>query len=171
MIERRGRFAASDAPRLGGQPGGYLGNEARFMIRNICLQDMEAVLNIWLQASIQAHRFIDAKFWHSQLDAMRNVYLPASESHIFEREGKVCGFRSLNQNVLAALFVAPEHQGTGIGAQLLADAKIRRPTLELAVYSANVPARRFYERHGFVALREQRDEHTGHLETLMRWEA
>lgn len=84
------------------------------MIRNMGLQDIEAVLNIWLEASIQAHGFIDASFWHSQLDAMRHVYLPAADSHIFEREGKVCGFCSLNQNVLAALFVAPEHQGTGI---------------------------------------------------------
>jgi len=141
------------------------------MIRNMGPQDIEVVLNIWLEASIQAHGFIDASFWHSQLDAMRHVYLPAADSHIFEREGKVCGFCSLNQNVLAALFVAPEHQGTGIGAQLLADAKIRRPTLELAVYSANIPARRFYERQGFVVLCEQRDEHTGNLEIRMRWEA
>jgi putative acetyltransferase len=93
---------------------------------------------------------------------MRHVYLTAADSHIFEREGKVCGFCSLNQNVLAALFVAPEHQGAGIGAQLLADAKIRRPRLELAVYSANIPAPRFYERQGFVVLCEQRDEHADH---------
>jgi len=141
------------------------------MIRDMHSQDTEAILDIWLRASIQAHGFISENFWRSQQDAMRNIYLPSAKSRVFESEGQVCGFYSLNQNALAALFVEPEHQGAGIGTQLLADAKIRRSTLELAVYSANVPARRFYARHGFVVLRDRPDEHTAHLETLMFWRA
>lgn len=74
-------------------------------------------------------------------------------------------------DTLAALFVAPARQGGGIGRQLLADVMLARSTLQLTVYSANAPAIRFYEAQGFVVLGEQLDEHTGHLEKVMRWVA
>lgn len=141
------------------------------MIRPIRSEDMDKVLDIWLQASIQAHNFIDAAFWREQLGAMRNRYLPAATSYVFEIDGAVCGFYSLHGDALAALFVAPGKQGAGLGSLLLADAQARRAMLELTVYSANHAARRFYERHGFVVLGEQQDAHTGHSETRMRWPA
>lgn len=141
------------------------------MIRPIYSQDMDKVLDIWLHASIQARSFISAAFWRKQLGDMRNRYLPASTSYVLEVDGAVCGFYSLHGDALAALFVAPGKHGAGLGSLLLADAQARRTTLELTVYSANHAARRFYERHGFVVLGEQQDEHTGHLETRMRWSA
>ncbi|MFC0251263.1 GNAT family N-acetyltransferase [Massilia consociata] len=132
---------------------------------------MEKVLDIWLRASVQAHGFIDAAFWHAQRDSMRTLYLPVATTYVFERDGAVAGFYSLHGDVLAALFVDPDSQAGGIGSLLLADAKTRRSVLELSVYSANQAARRFYARHGFVAFGERPDEHTGHPETLMRWQA
>jgi putative acetyltransferase len=139
------------------------------MIRDVQNTDIDPVLDVWLRASIQAHDFISPDFWRSQLAAMREVYLPAAKTRVFEREGKVAGFCSVHGDTLAALFVSPEHQGGGVGKQLLVDAMASRLVLDLAVYSANVPAIGFYERHGFVVLNEQLDEHTGHLEKVMRW--
>lgn len=51
------------------------------------------------------------------------------------------------------LYLAPEHVGRGLGAQLLARtlAALARP-IRLWVFEANTGARRFYERHGFVAV-------------------
>ncbi|KFI07121.1 GNAT family N-acetyltransferase [Massilia sp. BSC265] len=141
------------------------------MIRQMCNYDMERVLDIWLRASIQAHAFISEQFWRAQLGNMRTLYLPAATSYVFERDGGVAGFYSLYGDALAALFVDPDRQGAGIGSLLLADAKNHRSGLELAVYSANHAARRFYERHGFIAVDERPDEHTGHPETLLRWQA
>ena len=141
------------------------------MIRPINNHDMDQMLDIWLGASIQAHAFIDEQFWRAQRDAMRSVYLPAASSFVFEREGAIAGFYSLYGDALAALFVHPDSQGAGIGSLLVAHAKSGRDRLELAVYSANRAARRFYERHGFVAIDERLDAHTGHPETLMRWPA
>lgn len=141
------------------------------MIRDFQNTDLEPVLDIWLRASIQAHHFIPATFWRNQLDAMREVYLPSAASRVFEADGSVAGFCSIYGDTLAALFVSPEHQGSGIGTQLLADARMSRSTLQLAVYSANAPSLSFYEKHGFVVLNEQRDAHTGQLEKVMRWSA
>ncbi|MGE8338630.1 N-acetyltransferase [Pseudomonas laurylsulfatiphila] len=141
------------------------------MIRDFRNVDLEPVLDIWLRASIQAHHFIAPEFWRSQLDAMREVYLPGAMSRVFEADGTVVGFCSVYADTLAALFVSPERQRDGIGTQLLADAMASQSTLQLTVYSANVPAIHFYEKQGFIALNEQLDAHTGHLEKVMRWVA
>lgn len=141
------------------------------MIRDFRNVDLEPVLDIWLRASIQAHHFIAPEFWRSQLGAMRKIYLPGAMSRVFEADGAVAGFCSVFGDTLAALFVSPERQGDGIGTQLLADAMASRSTLQLTVYSANVPSIHFYENQGFVVLNEQLDEHTGHLEKVMRWVA
>ncbi len=139
------------------------------MIRDFRNTDLEPVLDVWLRASIKAHNFIKPEFWRNQLDAMREVYLPAATSRVFERNGLVVGFCSLHGDSLAALFVSPEQQGTGVGTQLLKDAMRSKSVLELTVYSANIPSIRFYENQGFEILEEQLDEHTGQPEKLMRW--
>lgn len=139
------------------------------MIRACRPSDMDTILNIWLSASIKAHDFIAAGFWQSKLDDMRNIYLPASETRVYEAEGSVAGFYSLYENTLAAIFVAPEWQGKGLGSVLLDDAKARRGSLQLTVYKANTPSIRFYEKHGFAALAEQLDEHSGHPELVMSY--
>lgn len=139
------------------------------MIRQMDKDDMDQVLDIWLRASIEAHAFIGEQFWRARLGDMRSVYLPAATSCVFEREGAPAGFYSVYGDALAALFVHPDIQGAGIGSLLLAHAKTGRHRLDLTVYSANHAARRFYERHGFVAFDERPDAHTGHPEILMRW--
>ncbi len=146
-------------------------NDCLFMIRDLQSVDLESVLDIWLRASIQAHHFIAPEFWRTQLDAMREVYLPSAMSRVFEVDGVIVGFSSVYGETLAALFVSPEHQGRGIGTQLLVDAMTSKSILELSVYSANAPSIHFYEHQGFTVLNEQLDEHTGHLEKVMRWEA
>jgi len=140
-------------------------------IRDFRDDDMDRVLDIWLRASQQAHNFIDTDFWQQRLQDMREVYLPAAASRVVESGGCVIGFYSLHDGALAALFVAPECQGKGLGSHLLSDAKIHLPMLETAVYSANSGAVAFYQRHGFEVLEEREDEHTGHPEKRMGWTA
>jgi chorismate mutase/GNAT superfamily N-acetyltransferase len=71
-------------------------------------------------------------------------------------EGEVVGYAVLSRAWLESLYVAPAHQGGGVGTALLDLAKARRPRgFALWVFAANAPARRFYRRHGLVEL-----EHT-----------
>ncbi|WP_328514762.1 GNAT family N-acetyltransferase [Halomonas citrativorans] len=93
---------------------------------------------------------------------MRDVYIPASETLVYEAEGKVVGFYSLYENNLAAIFVVPSSQGKGVGSALLDDAKNRRNRLQLTVYKENTSSIKFYEKHKFTLLGEQIDGHTGH---------
>ncbi|NVN80664.1 MULTISPECIES: N-acetyltransferase [unclassified Vibrio] len=137
------------------------------MIREYSVADTETVLNIWLTASIKAHNFIAPEFWESQVGNMRDIYLPASQTYVFQADEEVRGFYSLYEGVLAALFVCPEYQGSGIGKQLMQHAKLECPNLSLNVYKENQATIEFYLSQGFTIVSEQADEHTGHQEYTM----
>ena len=139
------------------------------MIRECTPADISQVLEVWLSASIKAHNFIAPDFWESKINDMRDVCIPASETLIFESKEKVVGFVCLYGDILAAIFVSPELQGSGIGTALLNDAKSRRKSLQLTVYKENVRSIGFYEKHGFICVGEQKDEHTGHPEIIMEF--
>ncbi|MGN2613026.1 N-acetyltransferase [Aliivibrio fischeri] len=137
------------------------------MIRQYTPQDINVVLDIWLNSSIKAHDFVSAEFWVSQVDNMRDIYIPASITYVAEVDSKVVGFCSLYENMLAAIFVSPEYQGKGIGKQLISHAKEQCPVLALNVYSENVASYQFYLSQGFTVISEQVCEHTGHMEYTM----
>ena len=76
------------------------------MIRPLSKSDLDAAVELWYQASVKAHGFIPADFWHAQRAAMRDIYLPASESWVYEEQGLLAGFISWHQGSVAALFIA-----------------------------------------------------------------
>ncbi|MDX1714991.1 MAG: N-acetyltransferase [Halomonas venusta] len=139
------------------------------MIRKYRETDIDQILEIWLSASIKAHAFVGAEFWASKVTEMRDVYIPASETFVFESENQIAGFYSLYGNTLAAVFVSPSLQGQGVGAAMLDDAKSRRECLQLTVYRENTPSINFYKKQGFISLGEQVDEQTGHPELVMEY--
>jgi len=138
-------------------------------IRKADIEDIPAMVEIWLSASIRAHNFISSDFWHKNAIEMRDRYLPASENWVYCENERILGFVALQQNTLAALFVTPGHQGRGIGRQLLNHAKTLRRMLSLTVYEANTKAIEFYSHHGFKMMIAQKDPHTGHSELLMSY--
>ena len=68
---------------------------------------------------------------------------------------------------LAALFVAPEAQGRGLGSRMFRIAGRMHPGLSLCVYRENVRAVEFYRRRGLTVLCERVEEKTGHVELVM----
>ena len=139
------------------------------MIRKFSETDLDTLLEVWLSASIKAHDFVASDFWHSQLDNMRNTYIPASEVYVYEKDRSVIGFYALVGDTVAAIFVAPDFQGVGIGKSLIAHAKSIRHTLSLSVYKANSASVAFYRSQGFEVTEEGFDEATGQDEYTMQW--
>lgn len=137
------------------------------MIRKYAVNDIGAVVDIWLSASIKAHDFVEASFWKSQVDNMINVYIPDSETYVYVEGLTIVGFYSLHGNNLAAIFVSPEYQGHGFGKKLMAHAKNRRMIITLSVYKENRKSYQFYLAQGFKVISEQVEEHTGHMEYIM----
>lgn len=137
------------------------------MIRDFHPSDMDAVIEIWLDASITAHDFVAGNFWRSRVIDMREVYIPASETYVYEEAGFIRGFVCLVDETLAALFVSPCAQGRGIGRKLIEKSKDVRQNLNLTVYKENQKSVDFYKRCGFKPVRERIDKSTGHSEIEM----
>jgi GNAT superfamily N-acetyltransferase len=79
--------------------------------------------------------------------------LPSCEVLVLRRTGRVLGFLALRGDEVDHLYVHPAAQRRGVGSELLAEAKARRPGgLELWAFQRNTPALAFYARHGFVEL-------------------
>lgn len=138
------------------------------MIRKGNPEDLEAVLAIWLAASLQAHDFIEPTFWQSKMEDMRNRYLPSAEIWVYEQSGAIEGFCALQGDILAALFVDPENHNQGVGSALLDKAmECSGGRLEVCVYERNSDAVAFYQRHGFVQIDLRTDMRSGHVELVM----
>lgn len=140
------------------------------MIRPLSATDLDAAVELWYQASVQAHDFIPAAFWHGQQASMRDIYLPASKSWVYEEDGQLLGFISWYQGTVAALFISPAHQSRGLGRQLLDLLKAQYDRLDLTVYAENEQARGFYCRNGFQEGEQQLCEHSGRPELVMHWQ-
>jgi len=134
-------------------------------------KDIPALLDIWLRASLTAHDFIDADYWRSQLPVIEQVYLAVSRTFVWEEKGEPLGFVSILEEdlFLGALFVAPEHQGRGIGQALLTHCKGVYSALSLAVYRENAGAVAFYLKNSFRVVQERESDQPEHMEYLMSW--
>lgn len=139
------------------------------MIRPAVPEDIPQLVDIWLRASLLAHDFIPAAFWHERADDMARIYLPGAETHVLEVAGRAIGFAALNGDHLEALFIDPDVQSFGHGTHLMGYAMGKRERITLCVYSRNVRAVSFYRRLGFRVVEERPEPLSGENETLMAW--
>lgn len=78
-----------------------------------------------------------------------NIVLRDQEVDVAETNGEISGFVAIERDMVEHLYVRPDLLRRGIGSALLQRAKERLPSgFRLWVFQENVPARRFYERHG-----------------------
>jgi GNAT superfamily N-acetyltransferase len=87
---------------------------------------------------------------------MRDTVFTRYSVRLAEAGGDIVGFAARDGAWLMQLYVKPGWTGRGIGTNLLrealADAAFATPVLRLCTFARNEGARRFYERHGFVAV-------------------
>ena len=89
------------------------------MIRESKAEDISAILTLWMESTIHAHPFIEERYWHESESVVRDVYLPAAQTWVWEEEGELKGFVSvIDDRFLGALFVAPAAIRSGIGKAL-----------------------------------------------------
>ena len=102
----------------------------------------EAAIRVW----IADHVVADGECWVAELPG-----------------GRIVAMLHLRGSWIEQLYVAPDHQRSGIGGALLTLAATRSPDrLQLWTFETNAAARRFYERHGFVCV--QRTDGAGNEE-------
>ena len=140
------------------------------MIRKFQEQDIDKMLALWLQASLQAHNFVVAEYWHNMMPIIKKYYLPNTDSFVFEDKHQIKGFVSIiDEKYIGALFVMPKFQNMKVGSKLLNYTKKLYPELSLKVFLKNETAVRFYKNNDFKIIGEQIDESTNEKELLMSW--
>lgn len=136
--------------------------------------DAPAVAELMLRARKAAvpaipplvHDDDDVRRWtRESLLTSREVWLADDD------DGIVVGVLALEGDWVDQLYLEPTHTGRGIGTLLLDHAKARRPDgLDLWAFQSNTGARRFYERHGFVAVgMTDGDNEEGEPDVHYRW--
>lgn len=133
------------------------------MIRAFQPADTDAVINIWFAASSLAHPFLSPEFMEQEKKNIRELYLPNTETWIYEKEQQAIGFLSMMGNEVGAIFLYPAYHGQGIGKALMDWVAQKHPTLEVEVFKENTIGRAFYDRYGFRVLKEHVHEPTGRV--------
>lgn len=131
------------------------------MIRKFNMSDMDAVMDIFYQASLLAHPFLGVAFIEREKTNIRDIYQPLSETWVAEKDGYVIGFVSLIGNEVGGLFVYPDHHGKGIGRRLVDRAVKEKGNLEVVVFEKNSIGRAFYDRYGFREVERFFHDYTG----------
>jgi len=137
-------------------------------IRVMKEEDIDTIMDIWLQENISAHNFIDEKYWKTNKDKVQNQILK-SKTFVYEDEDEIKGFIGLSGNYIEGLFVKSQYQRNGIGKELLKHCKEIFWSLILKVYSENEAAVSFYEKNSFFQRDKMDNAETGKTELYMEW--
>ena len=139
------------------------------MIRKFRDTDVEELLDVWFQSSSLAHPFLDSAFMEKEKVNIREVYIPNTDTWIFEVKDQIAGFISMMGTEVGAIFVRPEFQGGGIGTRLMNHVSGFNEELEVEVFERNVRGRSFYEQYGFEQVKKHVHEETGQVLVRMKF--
>ena len=137
------------------------------MIKEFKIENLEEVMEIWLQTNINAHDFIEREYWINNFDLVKKL-LPDAKVYIFEEDNIIKGFIGvIEDGYIAGLFVKEKYQREGIGEKLIKYIKPKYNQLKLDVYSKNKNAIKFYLKNNFKIVNEKNNEDTKELEYEM----
>jgi ribosomal protein S18 acetylase RimI-like enzyme len=127
-------------------------------LRPATLSDADAVGDVYLASRKRflsfappAHSDDEVRQW------MRECIIPPGGVTVASLNGVIVGMMALSKSEthgwIDQLYLHPDFVSRGIGTQLLLHAKSTLGSpIRLHAFQANTGARRFYERHGFVAI-------------------
>lgn len=128
-------------------------------LREATLEDADAIANVYLTSR---KKFIDfAPLIHTDENIyqwVRRTLIPSEKVIVAEENGMIIAMMALtnekNIGKITQLYIIPEAVGRGVGTSLLKKAKeILGSPIQLYTFAQNIEARRFYERHGFEAIK------------------
>ena len=137
-------------------------------IRRFESKDLDRIMEIWLYTNIEAHDFIDEKYWRDNFGMVKEM-MTSAELYVFEGNSEIKGFVGVMDNYIAGIFVEGNNKSRGIGKKLLDFVKDKKDSLELSVYEKNTRAMNFYKREGFEIGEKNIDENTDEVEIKMIW--
>ena len=138
------------------------------MIRKFEKNDINAVMEIWVNENIRTHNFIVKEYWKDNYEYVKDI-LPKADIYVYILYEQVVGFVGTNNNYVEGIFVDINNQHSGIGTSLLDRIKEDKDNLTLNVYKKNANAIKFYEKNNFIIKSENIDKDTNEIEYTMTW--
>ena len=83
--------------------------EITYMIRKMNQEELNKVMNIWLETNIKAHNFIPAEYWENNFELVKGL-ISQAEIYIYENNKSISGFIGMNSNYVAGIFVKEKEQ-------------------------------------------------------------
>ena len=138
------------------------------MIRKFEKNDINAVMEIWVNENIRTHNFIAKEYWKDNYEYVKDI-LPKADIYVYILDEQVVGFVGVNNNYVEGIFVDINNQHSGIGTSLLDRIKENNDNLTLNVYKKNANAIKFYEKNNFIITSKNIDKDTNEIEYTMTW--
>ncbi len=111
--------------------------------------DADAIADVFIASFEQLLSFLPRLHTHDEDRAFIRDLVERHEVWVAEDDGPIIGFAAIANAKLEQIYVHPDHQGRGVGTELLAKTKERQPAgFTLWVFQQNEGARRFYETNG-----------------------
>ena len=139
-----------------------------YSVRQMQSEDLDKIMEIWLESNQQAHSFLSADYWEKKSEPVREM-IKQAEIYVACFDGMPTGFIGLDDGYIAGIFVSELFRGRGIGTSLLTKAKRLFRELRLHVYVKNKQAVEFYKSENFSICRKTVEEETKEEEYLMVW--
>lgn len=138
------------------------------MIRISTNNDIERIMQIWLDTNISVHKYITQEYWTSNEKYVKEA-IQEAEVYVYEDNKEIKGFIGINKGHIEGIFVEEKYRNQGIGKELIAYCKNKYNKLTLEVYKKNTKAINFYEREQFKLIKEDIEAANNEVEILMEW--
>ncbi|KXF80461.1 GNAT family N-acetyltransferase [Enterovibrio coralii] len=124
-------------------------------------ESKEAALGIPELHSLDSHRY----YLNRILAPSHRIYLAVEKT-----TDTVLGMMAMDDVYISQLYIHPDHQCRGIGSALVELAQENTDHLKLYTFEVNLPARTFWEKHGFKECEVgQHDNEEGLADILCEW--
>jgi putative acetyltransferase len=142
----------------------------RLRIRRAGPQDARAVARLYRRTAAQAWDFLVPHTPEEDLVHFGKA-IAAGPVWLAEARGALVGFIAARRGWIDHFYVAPEHQGRGIGRRLIARALRRRRHVRLWTFQRNLRTRAFYRRQGFeeVLFTDGADNEEREPDVMLEW--
>ncbi len=119
--------------------------------------DESATAGVWHRSGLAAYTYLptwQALTWEKAQWVFANVIKPNNSIWVGTLDDRVVAFMAMNGVWIDRLYVDPIEWRTGWGDRFVKLAKEISPhELRLYTHQENTPARKLYERHGFIAVK------------------
>jgi GNAT superfamily N-acetyltransferase len=143
------------------------------IIRPARADEYDEVARVWMESWVSTGLAEESNFLLANLRARVRQEIDGGWSlFVAEDRGALAAMLALHpgDKYLDQLFVAPEHQGSGLGRTLLAFTRTQlHDEIWLRCVRENEKAWRWYEREGFVFEKEEVEPSNGFVMKCYRW--